>query len=314
MAESGAESGTETASESTRATVDRRVYLDRLRGLAVLVMIEVHVTNALLAPVFRGGATFRALDFVNGLVAPSFLFCAGVAAGIKPHPLAKDARRSLVLLALGYLLHLSGALRHDWAGVFQADVLQIIALASFAVALVLRAPRSRWILATAAIALVALTPTMHALDTSTWPAPIRPYVNDSVTTQFPLFPWAAYVFAGAACARLAPKHLAIIGVASLAIGLAVDAPLRFGLVATFTAALSLLDARPLGKLDALLSLFGRRSLLVYFTHIAIVYGTHPLSLRSLIGATQSPLMCAATWLIVTATMIPVAVKAPRIRI
>lgn len=84
-------------------------------------MIEVHVTNALLAPGFRAGAAFRSLDFLNGLVAPSFLFCAGVAAGIKMHPLARDVRRSLVLLAFGYLLHLSGALRGDWAGVFQVD-------------------------------------------------------------------------------------------------------------------------------------------------------------------------------------------------
>ena len=274
-------------------------------------MIEVHVTNALLAPGFRAGAAFRSLDFLNGLVAPSFLFCAGVAAGIKMHPLARDVRRSLVLLAFGYLLHLSGALRGDWAGVFQVDVLQVTALALMGVALVRRAPRAEGLLAAIAIALVALTPVMHAQDTRGWSAFARPYVNDAVTTQFPLFPWAAYVFAGAACARLPPKWLAIAGVASLAIGLThVDAALRFGVVATFTAALSLLDARPLGKLDDLLSLFGRRSLLVYLAHIAIVYGTHPLSLRSLIGATLSPMACATLWLAVTASMALLAKRAP----
>lgn len=276
-------------------------------------MIEVHVTNALLAPGFRTNSTFRAVDFVNGLVAPAFLFCAGVAAGIKPHPLARDARRSMVLLVLGYLLHISGALRGDWASVFQADVLQVIALALMAVALLGRVPLTRCVAGAIAIAIVALTPKMHGLDTSGWPAILRPYINDSVTTQFPLFPWAAYVFAGAACARWAPIGLALIGVAALTIGFThVAMTIRFGVVTVFTAALSLIDTRPLGKLDDLLSLFGRRSLLVYFAHIAIVYGTHPLSLRSLVGATLSPIACAGVWIAVTASMALLATKAPRV--
>ena len=61
-------------------------------------------------------------------------------------------------------------------------MLQVTALALMGVALVRRAPRAEGLLAAIAIALVALTPVMHAQDTRGWSAFARPYVNDAVTT------------------------------------------------------------------------------------------------------------------------------------
>ena len=55
----------------------RYLYIDLLRGWAVIVMIEVHVFNAFLVPTFRDETWFKVLNFINGLVAPSFLFIAG---------------------------------------------------------------------------------------------------------------------------------------------------------------------------------------------------------------------------------------------
>ena len=47
--------------------------LDWLRGLAVLVMVECHVFNALLAPEYRSATWFGVLNWLNGFVAPAFL-------------------------------------------------------------------------------------------------------------------------------------------------------------------------------------------------------------------------------------------------
>ena len=63
------------------------------------------------------------------------------------------------------------------------------------------------------------------------------------------------------------------------------------------------DERPL----ELLVLLGRHSLLVYFAHIAIVYGRHPASMRSLVGPTLAWGPCLGSWLAVTAAMFGLAV-------
>jgi hypothetical protein len=77
--------------------------------------------------------------------------------------------------------------------------------------------------------------------------------------------------------------------------------LRAGLVCLVGAALS--APRDLGPLaERTLNLFGRHSLFIYVAHIALVYGRHPLSLRSLIGPTLGPLACLAAWALVSAAM------------
>ena len=56
--------------------------LDWLRGIAVLVMVECHVFNALLAPEYRSAAWFGILNWLNGFVAPAFLLVSGAVMGI----------------------------------------------------------------------------------------------------------------------------------------------------------------------------------------------------------------------------------------
>jgi len=55
----------------------RLAFIDLLRGWAILVMIEVHVFNAFVLPELRSTSWFHALNFINGLVAPSFTFISG---------------------------------------------------------------------------------------------------------------------------------------------------------------------------------------------------------------------------------------------
>src|SRR2546423_1844123 len=64
------------------SSVPKRVKaFDWLRGLAVVFMVETHML-VLLRPDLRVGAWAARLNFVDGLVAPSFIFAAGFSLGL----------------------------------------------------------------------------------------------------------------------------------------------------------------------------------------------------------------------------------------
>ncbi len=80
-------------------------------------MIEVHVFNVLLLPAMKETQWFKALNFVNGLVAPSFLFISGFAFVLSTRGKTEDLRkfdyafwkklgRILLIIIAGYSLHL----------------------------------------------------------------------------------------------------------------------------------------------------------------------------------------------------------------
>src|SRR5580765_2979197 len=55
----------------------RLVYLDWMRGLAVLIMLQGHVLEGWLRPEDRGSEWFWLSQFLGGLPAPIFLFLVG---------------------------------------------------------------------------------------------------------------------------------------------------------------------------------------------------------------------------------------------
>jgi uncharacterized membrane protein len=57
----------------------RRGYIDWLRGLAILIMIETHVIDAWTRPTDRDTLAFGYAKLVGGFAAPLFPFLAGVA-------------------------------------------------------------------------------------------------------------------------------------------------------------------------------------------------------------------------------------------
>ncbi|HEU4536358.1 MAG TPA: heparan-alpha-glucosaminide N-acetyltransferase domain-containing protein, partial [Polyangiaceae bacterium] len=248
-----------------RPAAERLAFVDRLRGLATLAMIEVHVVNALLAPDFRGGPAFAALDFVNGLVAPSFLVAAGLslarsfAPGARPWPdaptrrrlAAGHARRAAALLALGYAMHASHlpaalsargpAAAPAWALALQTDVLQLIALSLAALALAAALARSARRYAAGALAAAVgcawLGPVAHLHSWEPLPLPLATFFTERFGSPFPALPWAAFVALGAALGASGPpaseRHLwtrrllaaAALGLALGALGAAFPWPL-----------------------------------------------------------------------------------------
>ena len=63
-----------------QAVARRREYLDWLRGVAVLIMIEAHALDAWTRPADRGSAVYEWAVIVGGMGAPLFLLLAGVSA------------------------------------------------------------------------------------------------------------------------------------------------------------------------------------------------------------------------------------------
>jgi uncharacterized membrane protein len=211
--------GDRAATERPTAVRRERVaWIDIYRGLAVLVMIETHVVNTFLASAIRLEPWFAVLNYVNGLVAPSFLFIAGFVQGMergtapeKPVNFARRARQLLLIGALGYALHFPWIelFQHRWEDAWwvgtQVDVLQCIA---FSLGLLLaltwlarklggRRGDGVWWLGLGAFLAAAIFLAPLAQEWNGLPIPLQAWVNRSTGSWFPLFSWAGFVFFGA---------------------------------------------------------------------------------------------------------------------
>jgi uncharacterized membrane protein len=194
-------------------------WIDQLRGWAVIVMIEVHVVNVWLHPGLRPDW----LNYLNGLVAPSFTMAAGCSLAISTfrtdgtlRPFWPDtARRLGFILLCAYALHAPGLTAADWTvlntaqkarELFKIDVLQCIVFSLLilqALARLVRNPRVFTILALAIAVFVPLiSPHLWATGVADglW-LPIRGLFNGNpdrgVQALFPLFPWLAFPAFGA---------------------------------------------------------------------------------------------------------------------
>lgn len=234
---SAPESGTFPSMRTAPGTRSPRFpFIDVLRGLAVAVMIETHVLNALLDPALRRGLLHQAVAFVNGLVAPAFLFCAGLGFAILLSRREEEivrfggafrstARRCLFILFLGYTLHAPvWSLRAmterglpAWREMAQVDILQVIGAGLLILLLAAALLRRRAARQAAAAALAAgavvwgyLLPEGTGGVLPFW---LEAYVSREISPLFTLTPWLAFLIAGylagvrfAAAAALGPEE------------------------------------------------------------------------------------------------------------
>ena len=204
----------------------RYIYIDLLRGWAVVVMIEVHVFNAFLIPALREEPWFKTLNFINGLVAPSFLFIAGYSFVLIAQrkwneyltfsPVFwKQIGRILQVLAVGYALHLPffsfnklmSISWQEWGVFWKIDVLHAIAVSLLTLLLLVLAARTqkRFFIAVAALAfiIIAGSPLMYDRNLDhLLPEPIANYLTAAHRSQFPLFPWMGFVLCGGLASQM----------------------------------------------------------------------------------------------------------------
>ncbi len=198
--------------------MSRKGYLDWLRGIAVLIMIEAHTLDAWTRTGDRGGTLYAWAMILGGIGAPIFLFLAGVAlalaagarlrAGRGDDEVAALARRrAWQIVGLAFLFRLQSWLISGGdveRTLLKVDILNIMGVAMLGAAILWGAGRERssraLLLTAAAIALAMLTPLVRATP---WldglPDPLEWYVRPSPgRTTFTLFPWAGFLLAGGA--------------------------------------------------------------------------------------------------------------------
>ncbi|MCX6133547.1 MAG: heparan-alpha-glucosaminide N-acetyltransferase domain-containing protein [Ignavibacteriales bacterium] len=204
---------------------NRLVFVDLLRGWATIIMIEVHVFNAFLLADIKNAAWFGWVNFVNGLVAPSFLFVAGFVFVVASDRKLEEFRtfgkaywrqlsRIVLIWVIGYGLHLpyfslTRTVRDSTAAQIllfsQSDILHCIAIGLLIVFLgrivIRRDLNYQWFLAMLGSLMVLLAPFIWEIDCSLYlPGFIAPYFNDHQGSIFPLFPWLGFLMFGALAA------------------------------------------------------------------------------------------------------------------
>lgn len=197
-------------------------FLDWMRGLAVVLMIQCHVFNAYARPDVRPSGTYILSQFVGGMAAPLFLFMAGMTLAFQMESVAKREpgrmarwraalRRGGYVLAVAYAFRMSCVIamlpKPDWNELAKVDILNCMGLAmlccSFIGVFDLQA-RVRAALAVAAT-IAAVSPIVAGLPWGDTPIVVQDYLVAAPNpgrVRFALFPNGAYVAFGIAAGSL----------------------------------------------------------------------------------------------------------------
>jgi uncharacterized membrane protein len=303
-------------------SASRRTYLDVLRGVAVLIMIEAHVIDSWTHVAERHIPAFGNSLILGGFGAPLFLFLAGVAVALSAGSKARrlgDAhaavraveKRGLEIFALAFLFRLQAmivSLSPPWT-LLKVDILNIMGPAIVFTAWlwgIAGTQRRRLVVFAAATAVIAFaTPIVRGLPLlARLPDFIEGYLRPIPhLTNFAMFPWIAFVPAGAFVgvlidqAREPSSEMRVnigLGVGGLSVAIAAywasfhpslfahssfwtSSPsfffLRLGLLVAAVPVAYAWERRPsVERRWSPLRLLGRTSLFIYWIHVEMVYG------------------------------------------
>jgi uncharacterized membrane protein len=199
--------------------MSRRAYIDWLRGLAVVIMIEAHTIDAWTVsdPAVRALTQFKLLQFLAGWAAPLFLWLAGVSVSLaaaahlrKGKSVAEASwlvqKRGWWVLGVAYLFRLQSFMLSptaSWKGLLKVDILNVMGVAMAGAAWCWArgsSPRARaaWMLvpAAACVLLGQYAPGWW------WPTLLGDRLQGYIRPvgaggNFMIFPWAGFVFLGA---------------------------------------------------------------------------------------------------------------------
>lgn len=208
----------------------RLSYIDWMRGLACLLMFQTHCYDSWLRPDQRDTAFFRLSQLGGTLPAPLFIFLAGVSVALVTDKLReKGIARNLIarqtilrgaeVFGYGILFRIQefilGFKTAPWSDLLRVDVLNILGLSMMLMGVLcwLVGPATPSLARRRSVFASLFTAALIALVTpplwTTWrprflPWPLESYINGSHTFHepqhwlFPIFPWAAFAFAGLA--------------------------------------------------------------------------------------------------------------------
>jgi uncharacterized membrane protein len=307
----------------------RLLAVDFVRLIAVVMMIQGHTLDALLQPAYQNSGWYGVWVFVRGFTAPAFLILSGFSFALvtvrrwHQHVVLSSAflrrtRRFAFFVLLGYAMHFPAHRFADlrwltpegWRSGLQVDILQTIGATLVGLQLIVLLTRTPRRFAAASFALstviVSATAFVWAADWSLrLPVALGAYLNGATGSQFPLFPWSAYMLLGAglgalyaASNQISPlllgRRLVFLGLILGAGGLSgltahgwgpvmnagdnfwhTSAALfaaRAGVVLLALGAALHLKGLPAGFANTL-RILAQESLMVYFFHVCLLYGS-----------------------------------------
>jgi len=347
-------------------TSKRIAYIDWLRGFACLAMFQTHCYDSWLGGSARQTGFFKLSQLGGTLPAPLFLFLAGVSFALvtdklrqKSAPANEIARTTILrgaeIFGLGMLFRLQefllGQPSAPWTDLLRVDVLNVIGVSLMMMGVACRIaavggsldPRHlrRATAVTAVVcagAIAMLTPPLWTTWRPHWRAWwLESYFNGVHTFGtpqpwlFPVFPWAAFAFAGLAAGSLllsewARKNQAAAvalagasGAALIVLGLWLDSRrlqlygvydfwhtspnfflIRTGVVLAILLASYAWCRWGAGELgfNPLIEM-GKCSLLVYWVHIEFVYGRFSILPKRSMSIGQATLGLVAIFVAMT---------------
>jgi uncharacterized membrane protein len=222
----------------------RRSYIDVVRGIAVLLMIDAHLFDSWTRFPDRETPAFGWAMLLGGMGTTLFLTLAGVAvalsAGSKLRRTgspgaasAAVARRGLEIFVLAFVFRFQAWIlgwSHSPSDLLKVDVLNImgpsIVLAAVLWRLGQTAAQRAWIFALATALVAFLTPIARTVPRGFLPAALHAYITPAAgLNNFVFFPWLAMVFGGAV--------EMVYGLISLPLHRTLSLPVAFGAYVVF---------------------------------------------------------------------------------
>ncbi len=197
--------------KTTKTSAYRLQYLDWVRGIGAVIMLQGHVFDSFLKPDLREGGPFVLSQFLGGMPPAIFLFLTGVTLaflmdsterkGMAPRDRVFTAFRRagyLFLLAFAFRLQLwVFGLPAPWTDLFRVDILNCMgfSIAIMSVMALFRTSERVRLCAVLGLAIALAAPLISQMDWALVPSLLRNYIVPDYRF-FGFFPWAAYLAFG----------------------------------------------------------------------------------------------------------------------
>ena len=196
----------------TRASAYRLEYLDWVRGIAALIMLQGHVFDSFTKQDLRTGGAFMFSQFAGGMPPAIFLFLTGVTLAFLMDSTEKKGMGPLgrVIEAFrrsGYLFFIAFAFRLQafvfafpagaWQDMFKVDILNCMGfcIAVLSVMAIFTTRERIRFCAILGVCIAAAAPLISQMDWSHVPWMVRAYLIPDYR-YFGFFPWGAYLAFG----------------------------------------------------------------------------------------------------------------------
>lgn len=195
----------------TKTSADRLQYLDWLRGLGAVIMLQGHVFHSFLKPELREGGPYLLSQFVGGMPPAIFLFLTGITLAflmdsVERKGLSPRDRLQTVWRRAGYLFLLAFAFRlqlwlfawpSPWTDLVRVDILNCMGFAVAAMSLMTLFSTAERVRLCAALGLgiAFASPWISQIGWSWAPSLVRAYIVPDYNF-FSFFPWAAFLAFG----------------------------------------------------------------------------------------------------------------------